>query len=66
VFSDTVRGAVASANLYSLVETAKANGLEPFAYLSWLFERLPYMKVLEDFQAALPWNAPAYILTRLK
>jgi transposase len=59
LFSDTVRGAVASANLYSLVETAKANGLEPFAYLSWLFERLPYMKVLEDFQAALPWNAPA-------
>ena len=38
LFSDTVQGAVASANLYSLAETAKANGLEPHAYLSLLFE----------------------------
>jgi len=50
-----------SANLYSLVETAKANGVEPFAYLSFLFERLPYLKTVEDFEAVLPWavNLPA-------
>jgi transposase len=42
MFSDTVPGAVASANLYSLVETAKANGIEPHAYLSHLFECLPF------------------------
>jgi transposase len=59
LFSDTVKGAIASANLYSLVETAKANGVEPFAYLSWLFERLPHMKSVEDFEAVLPWNGPA-------
>jgi hypothetical protein len=37
LFSDTVKGAVASADLYSLVESAKANGVEPHAYLSLLF-----------------------------
>jgi transposase len=59
LFSDTVKGAIASANLYSLIETAKANDVEPFAYLSWLFERLPHLKSVEDFEAVLPWNAPA-------
>jgi transposase len=59
LFSDTVKGAIASANLYSLVETAKANGVEPFAYLSWLFERLPHLKSVEDFESVLPWHAPA-------
>lgn len=57
LFSDTVKGAVASANLYSLVETAKANGVEPHTYLSMLFERLPAAASVEDFEALLPWNA---------
>jgi transposase len=56
LFSDTVKGAVASANLYSLVETAKANGVEPHAYLSLLFAQLPHAKTVEDFEALLPWN----------
>lgn len=59
LFSDTVKGAVASANLYSLVETAKANGVEPRAYLSLLFERLPTARTVEDFEALLPWNFTA-------
>jgi transposase len=58
LFSDTVPGAVASANLYSLVETAKANAIEPHAYLTRLFEQLPYAKTVEDFEALLPWNVP--------
>jgi hypothetical protein len=57
LFSDTVKGAVASANLYSLVESAKANNIEPHAYLSHLFTKLPYAKSVEDFEALLPWNA---------
>lgn len=57
LFSDTVKGAIASANLFSIVETAKANGVEPHAYLSLLFERLPYARRVEDFEALLPWNA---------
>jgi transposase len=59
LFSDTVKGALASANLYSLVETAKANGVEPHAYLSLLFTRLPHAKTVEDFEELLPWNVKA-------
>jgi transposase len=59
LFSDTVKGALASANLYSLVETAKANGVEPHAYLTFLFERLPHLKTVGGFEALLPWNVKA-------
>ena len=57
LFCNTVAGARASANLYSLVETCKANGVEPHAYLSLLFARLPTLQRVEDFEAMLPWNA---------
>lgn len=59
MFSDTVPGAVASANLYSIVETAKANGVEPHAYLSLLFTRLPHARTVEDFEALLPFGPSA-------
>jgi transposase len=59
MFSDTVPGAVASANLYSLVETAKANAIEPHAYLSHLFDQLPRATTVQDFEALLPWNVKA-------
>jgi hypothetical protein len=54
LFADTVRGAHASANLYSLVETAKANQLEPYAYLRLAFTALPRAQTLADFEALLP------------
>lgn len=63
LFSDTVNGAVASANLYSLVESAKANGVEPHAYLSLLFAQLPYAQTVEDFETLLPWNVKAALPT---
>lgn len=56
MFSDTTTGAKASAAWYSLTQTAKANGLEPFAYLCQLFERLPHAKTVEDFEALLPFS----------
>jgi transposase len=66
MFSDTVHGALASANLYSLVETAKANGIEPHAYLSHVFAQLPYATTVEAFEALLPWNVKAVLpVTRL-
>ncbi len=40
----------------SLVETAKANQLEPHAYLSLIFARLPTLTSVEDYAALLPWN----------
>lgn len=57
LFSDTRAGALASANLYSLIETAKANGIEPHTYLAYLYTQLPTATNLEHFEALLPWNA---------
>ncbi|MGY4725806.1 IS66 family transposase [Burkholderia pyrrocinia] len=58
LFSDTVDGANASANLYSLVETCKANGIDPYRYLTWLFQRLPLAKTVDDYDELVPWNMP--------
>jgi hypothetical protein len=57
LFSDTVKGAIASAHLYSLVETAKANQVEPHAYLARLFHKPPYAISADDFERLLPWHA---------
>lgn len=56
LFSDTPKGATASAQIYSLVETAKANGQEPYTWLRHVLERLPQASSVEDFEALLPWN----------
>ena len=56
LFSDSVGGAHASANLYTLIETAKANGVEPYRYLRQLFQALPTAQSVDDFEALLPWN----------
>lgn len=56
LFSNTPKGATASAQLYSLVETAKANGQEPYAWLRHALERLPQATSVEDFEALLSWN----------
>jgi transposase len=56
LFSATPRGAHASAAIYSLIETAKANGLEPYAYLREVFTKLPRISSDEELQALLPWN----------
>jgi hypothetical protein len=54
LFSGSPRGATASATIYSLIETAKANKLEPHRYLRYLFEHLPHAKTEEDYKALLP------------
>ncbi|HYX38241.1 MAG TPA: IS66 family transposase [Oligoflexus sp.] len=56
LFSDTVKGANASAALYSLVITARANSVEPYYYLSHIFSELPRATSVDDFEALLPWN----------
>lgn len=57
LFSNSQAGATASANLYSLIETAKANKLNPHTYLQRIFQQLPQAQSLEDIEALLPWNA---------
>ena len=59
LFSDTVKGAKASANLYSLIETAKPNGLEPYHYLRYVFKELPAAQSIADLEALLPFNINA-------
>ena len=59
LFSASVDGARASANLYSLIETAKANGLEPYYYLRTVFKELPTAQSVEAIEALLPWNLSA-------
>lgn len=61
LFSDTPKGAVASAQLYSLVETAKANGQEPYAWLRHALEHLPHASTVDDYEALLPWNCEPVI-----
>ena len=56
LFSTSVKGVKASANLYSLIETAKANGLEPYAYLRMVFTELPKADTVEAIEALLPGN----------
>jgi len=54
LFAETVGGAEASSNLYSVVETAKANGLEPWAYLQHVFTELPKARSFDEVDALLP------------
>ncbi len=56
LFADTPKGAHASGIFYSLIETAKANEIEPYAYLRHIFNALPYASSIEKIEALLPWN----------
>ena len=55
LFSDTVHGAEASANLYSLIQTAKANGHAPYDYLRRVLTELPKAERVEDIERLLPF-----------
>lgn len=62
LFSDTPEGAKASACIYSIVETAKANGLDVFKYFELLLTVLPSMEFLTNpdiLEELLPWNGSA-------
>ncbi|TQE97793.1 MAG: IS66 family transposase, partial [Spiribacter salinus] len=56
LFADTTRGANASASCYSLVETAKANNLEPSAYVHHVLAHIGEADTVEKLEALLPWN----------
>jgi transposase len=54
MFSGSPRGAHASATLFSLIETAKANGLEPYRYLRYIFTKLPFATTQDDYRSLTP------------
>ena len=56
LFSQTPRGAHASATIYSVIETAKINGLEPYAYLLEVLKNLPAAASDEAIDRLLPWH----------
>jgi transposase len=56
LFADTVAGANASANLYSLLQTCLANGIDGYRYLRALLVALPKATTVEDYEALLPWR----------
>jgi len=55
LFSNSQAGAKASANLYSLVPTAKANGLNQYDYLRAVFTQLPNAQSVDEIEKLLPW-----------
>ncbi len=54
LFAGHPKGAEACATFFSLIETAKANGLEPFSYLRHVFEKLPLVQTPDEYRALLP------------
>ena len=60
LFANTARGAQSSAVLFSLIETAKENELDPYRYLTWVFAEAPRLSHADPEWASklLPWNAP--------
>lgn len=64
LFADTPRGAHASAACFSLIETAKANDLEPYSYIQYILDHIGAADTLEKVEALLPWNVPMEQLSK--
>ena len=56
LFAGSPKGAESSCGIYSLVETAKQNGLNPYDYLRKVFTEAPTIDNREDWKKFLPWN----------
>ncbi len=68
LFSNTPKGAKASATIYSIVESAKENGLNPFSYLQYLFEKLPNIDIQDQsaIDELLPWSSTLPVGCQIK
>ncbi len=64
LFANTQKGVRASAVVYSIIETAKANGLKPFEYLQFLFETMP-STITSELDSLLPWGEAVPAACRL-
>ena len=60
LFANTPKGATGSAVMFSLIQTAIENGLDPYRYLTWLMKTAKDADLSQEdaLQALLPWNAP--------
>ena len=61
LFSNTPSGAKSSAVIFSLIQTASENGLDPYRYLTWLLSSAAEVDLAQPnvVRPLLPWNAPA-------
>ena len=61
LFANTPKGATGSAIMFSLIQTAIENGLDPYKYLTWLLQQAKDADMTDTqvVQTLLPWNAPA-------
>jgi Transposase and inactivated derivatives len=65
LFSNTPRGAKASAIMFSLIETAKENGLNPYEYLVYVFKNAPNLNIRNDMDAL--WSlSPTTAVTHIQ
>lgn len=62
LFSDSVAGAEASAMIYSILQTARGNGLEPYAYMRYLLTELPLAKTADQIEKLLPHKIDPKVL----
>ena len=59
LFSDTQDGANASMTVFSMIETAKANGLDPKKYLNYLLDQRPSFEMTDvELDQLMPWSEP--------
>ena len=54
MFSGSACGAESSCTIYSPIETARQNGLDPFAYLHYVFSAVPHISSADDWDTLLP------------
>ena len=64
LFAGVLKGAYSKAVLFSLVETAKANEIDPQAYLKFLCERFPAAQTAEDMRALMPQYVDKSVLPK--
>jgi len=56
LFCKSPEGAESSCGMYSLIETAKQNGIVPLHYLTTVFEKAPFASTPDDWEKLLPWS----------
>ena len=68
LFANTPKGATGSAVMFSLIQTAIENGLDPYQYLTWLLKTANNadLKNPEIVEKLLPWNAPGECIAYTK
>ena len=66
LFVNTPKGATGSAIMFSMIQTAIENGLDPYKYLTWLMKTAKDANLTDEktIQMLLPWNAPAECRTK--